>query len=106
MQVLEDDGESIVVVTLIVQEPCGQDCQQGAQSFSPASHNVAGNQGDEGHTGLEIFVDLLLYALQIVIQLGKKRILLVYEIFCGTLEGQCWSSLAKVQAGKTLNTSS
>ena len=62
----------------------------------PASHNVAGNQGDEGHTGLEIFVDLFLYALQIFIQLGKKRILLVNEIFCGTLEGQCWGSLAKV----------
>ena len=89
MQVLEDNGESVVVVTLVVQEPCCQDHQQGAQPFSPAPHNVAGDQGDEGHTGLEILVDLFLDALQIFIQLGEKRILLLNQIFCGTLEGQC-----------------
>ena len=67
----------------------GTKAQQGAQPFSPAPHNVAGDQGDEGHTGLEILVDLFLDALQIFIQLGEKRILLLNQIFCGTLEGQC-----------------
>jgi hypothetical protein len=49
---------------------------------------------------VKILVNLSLDTLQIFIQPGEKRVLLVKQVFCGTLEGQCWGSLAKVQAGK------
>ena len=58
MEVLEDDGERIVVLSLIAREPGGEDHEQGAEPLAAAPDDVTADMGDEGDAGAEVLFDL------------------------------------------------
>ena len=71
MEVLEDDGKRVVVLSLIAREPGGEHHEQWAKPLAPAPDDVAADMGDERNAGAEVLFDLPFDPFEIVFHLAE-----------------------------------
>lgn len=71
MEVLEDDGKRVVVLSLIACKPGGEHHEQWAKSLAPAPDDVAADVGDERNAGAEVLLDFPFDPFEIVFHLAQ-----------------------------------